>query len=161
MEKTPNNECVETQVRNYDVLKMKTTQSILPDPKITKQHIQRGNIQYFTYTIKALHGPLAYVNTYGVLMPLTFNGQRFSDEPMKPVKRKPPVMQNPACNEETLLSPQASIPQLFAAPAAKYVLQKGIEWDDDCLASNEVDESDNDTFDNNSDSGDSDDEVYT
>ena len=158
MEKTPNNECVDTQVRNYDGLKMKTTQSILPDPEITKQHIQRGNIQYFTYTIKALHGPLAYVNTYGVLMPLRFNGQRFSDEPMKSVKRKPPVMQNPACNEETLLPPQASI---FSAPAAKYVLPKGIELDDDCLASNQVNESDTDTFDNNSDSGDSDDEVCT
>ena len=49
----------------------------------------------------------------------------------------------------------------FSALAAQYTLQDGIESDDDCFAGNEGDESDKDTSDIDSDSGDSDNEVYT
>ena len=41
------------------------------------------------------------------------------------------------------------------------MLQDGIESDDDCFQGNEGYESDTDIFVNDSDSGDSDDEVYT
>ena len=41
------------------------------------------------------------------------------------------------------------------------MLQDGIESDDNCLQSNEGNESDTNIFVNDSDSGDSDDEVYT
>ena len=51
--------------------------------------------------------------------------------------------------------------QLFSALIGKYVLQDGIESDDDCFQGNEGYESDTDIFVNDSDSGDSDDEVYT
>ena len=42
-------EYVETQVRNYDSLKPKTTQSILSDPESAKQHLRRGNRQCYQY----------------------------------------------------------------------------------------------------------------
>ena len=83
---------------------------------------------------------------------------------MKPAKRKAPMTQNPVCNEETPPpSPplQASRPQRFSALVAKYTLPNGVETDDDCFAGNEGDESITNTSDNDSDSGDSDDEVYT
>ena len=51
--------------------------------------------------------------------------------------------------------------QLFSALIGKYVLQDGIESDDDCFQDKEGNESDTDIFVNGSDSGDSDDEVYT
>ena len=51
--------------------------------------------------------------------------------------------------------------QLFSALIGEYVLQDGIESDDNCLQSNEGNESDTDIFVNDSDSGASDDEVYT
>ena len=76
------------------------------------------------------------------------------------------MTQNPACNEEAP-SPsqssqlQAQHSQRFSALAAKYTLQDDIEWDDDCFADNEGDESDICTSHNDSDSGDSDDELYT
>ena len=47
----------------------------MPDPEIAKQHMQRGSSQWFTYTIEALHGALAYANMDGELQPLKFNGQ--------------------------------------------------------------------------------------
>ena len=51
--------------------------------------------------------------------------------------------------------------QLFSALIWKYVLQDGIESDDDCFQDNEGNESDIYIFVNDSDSGDSEDEVYT
>ena len=76
---------------------------------------------------------------------------------------------NPVCNEETPPPPppppsplpQASRPQRFSELATKYRLQDGIELDDDCFAGNKGDEPDTSTSDNDSDSGHSDDEVYT
>ena len=41
-------EYVETRLRNYDSLKAKRTQSILPDPENAKQHLQ-GNLQCYQY----------------------------------------------------------------------------------------------------------------
>ena len=40
-------EYVETQVRNYDNLKTKTTRSLLPDSESRKQHIQKENLQCY------------------------------------------------------------------------------------------------------------------
>ena len=40
------------------------------------------------------------------------------------------------------------------------MLQDGIKWDDDCFTDNKGDQSDTNTSDKNSDSGDSDDKVY-
>ena len=75
------------------------------------------------------------------------------------------MMQNPVYNEETPHltppPPQASRPQRFSALVTNYALQDGIESDDDCFAGNEVDEFDTNTSDNDSDNGDSNDEVYT
>ena len=81
---------------------------------------------------------------------------------MKPTKRKAPMTQNPARNKE-ISPPQASLPQQFSALAAKYALQNVTESDDNCFAGNKGDKSDTDidTFDNDSDSGDSDVELYT
>ena len=77
-------------------------------------------------------------------------------------KQKPPMTQNPVCNEETLQSPlsppQALRPRRFSALVANYALKNGIESNDNCFAGNDGDESDADTSDNDSDS---DDEVYT
>ena len=44
---------------------------------------------------------------------------------------------------------------------SKYTLQDGIKSDEDCFAGNKGDECHTDTPDNDSDSGDSDDEAYT
>ena len=49
-----NEEYVDTRIRNYNSLKIKTTQSILPDPKNIKQHIKRANMQCF-YWKNSLH----------------------------------------------------------------------------------------------------------
>ena len=43
-EKT-NEESVETRVRQYNAMKTKTTQTILPDPHSLKEHIKRANLQ--------------------------------------------------------------------------------------------------------------------
>ena len=71
---------------------------------------------------------------------------------------------NPVCNEETPPAPapsplQASRLKQFSALLAKYMLQDGIESDDDCFAGKKGDESN--ASGNGSTSGDSDDEVYT
>ena len=71
---------------------------------------------------------------------------------------KPP---NTTTTANTITPTQAWSLQLFSALIGKYVLQDGIESDDDCFQGNEGYESDTDIFVNDSDSGDSDDEVYT
>ena len=76
------------------------------------------------------------------------------------------MTQNPACNKETSSSsppllPQALPSHLFSALAAKYVLQNDIDLDDDCFEGNQGNESDTDTFENDGNSGDSENEVYT
>ena len=98
------------------------------------------------------------------LVPLRFNGQQFPDELMKPAKQRAPMKQNPVCNKETpppLPPPQALRSQCFSVLVAKYMLQDGIESDDDCFAGSKWDEADTDISENDSDSGDSDDELYT
>ena len=94
---------------------------------------------------------------------LWFNEQQLPGELMKPANRKALVMQNPVCNKERTppTTPQALRPQQFSAIIANYLLQDGIETDDDCFAGNKRDESDTNTPDNDSDSGDRDDEMYT
>ena len=42
-------EYVKTRVQNYDGLKTKTTQSVLPDSESTKQRVWRGNVQCYQY----------------------------------------------------------------------------------------------------------------
>ena len=76
---------------------------------------------------------------------------------------------DPVCDEETPTPPppppspppQALRTQRFSALVGKYTLQNAIESDDNYFAGNEGDESDTDTFDNDSDRGDSEDEVCT
>ena len=60
-----------------------------------------------------------------------------------------------------ILPPQASHPQQFSAIFAKYTLHDGTELDDDYFADNKKDESDTDTSDNESESGDNNDDVHT
>ena len=60
-----------------------------------------------------------------------------------------------------ILPPQASHPQQFSAITAKYTLHDGTELDDDYFADNKKDESDTDTSDNESESGDNNDDVHT
>ena len=106
-------------------------------------------------------------NTGGEL--LRFNGQQFLGEIMKPATQKTPKRQNPICNKQTPPLPlplpapssQALRPQRFSALFPKYSLRDGTESNSDCFAGNEGHESDTDTSDRNSDSGDSDHEVYT
>ena len=80
---------------------------------------------------------------------------------MKPAKRKIPIMQNLLRTEEKQTPPpQASCPQRFSALVAKYTLQDGAESDDDCFSGKEGVESKTHSSDYDSNSGDSDDEVY-
>ena len=74
------------------------------------------------------------------------------------------MTRNLICNEETPptpapLPPQAWRIQQVSALVAKYMLQDGIESDDECFAGKKGDESN--TSDNDSNSVDSDDKVYT
>ena len=74
------------------------------------------------------------------------------------------MTRNLICNEETPPTPtppppQTSRIQQFSALVANYMLQDGIESDDDCLAGKKGDESN--TSDNDSNSVDSGDKVYT
>ena len=82
-----------------------------------------------------------------------------------PVKRKSPMTQNLVYKDEPLpspaLPPQASRSHWLSALVAKYTLQDGIESDDEYFPGNDKDESDTDTSDNNRESDDSDDDVYT
>ena len=45
-EKT-NEEIVETRMRQYNTMKIKTTQNILPDPHRLKEYIKRANLQAY------------------------------------------------------------------------------------------------------------------
>ena len=139
----------------------------LPDPESEKQHIKRGN-QYnccmncwLTQNNPDTSGWTR--NIQSELVALWFNEQQLPGELMNPAKQKALVMQNPVCNKETtpLTTPQALRQQQFSAIVATYVLQDGIETDDDCFAGNKRDESDTNTSDNDSDSGDIDDEMYS
>jgi len=47
---------VTTRIRQYDTLRVKTTQSIIPDPGIIKHQIQRANMA--TYYLKAFSSPV-------------------------------------------------------------------------------------------------------
>ena len=40
-------ELVDTRIRNYNSLNIKTTQSILPDPPSVTQHVRRSNLQCY------------------------------------------------------------------------------------------------------------------
>ena len=42
-----NEELVETRMRQYNTMKTKTTQTILPDPHSLKEHIKRANLQAY------------------------------------------------------------------------------------------------------------------
>ena len=42
-----NEELVKTRMRQYNAMKTKTTQTILPDPHSLKEHIKRSNLQEF------------------------------------------------------------------------------------------------------------------
>ena len=125
-----------TQVRNYDSLKTKTTQSILPDPESAKQHMRRGNLHCYQYKhwtdcwLMQIDPCISGWTRNTKLVPFWFNGQQFPDGLMKPTKQRAPMMQNPVCKEETpppppLPPPQALRPQRFSALVAKYTLQNG------------------------------------
>ena len=43
----PNEEIVETRMRQYNTVKTKTTQTILPDPHSLKKHIKRANLEAY------------------------------------------------------------------------------------------------------------------
>ena len=79
---------------------------------------------------------------------------------MKPTKRKTPKRQNPICNKQTpplplpIPSSQALRPERFPVLFPKYSLRDGTESNSDCFAGNGGHESDTDTSDKNSDSGD-------
>ena len=57
--------------------------------------------------------------------------------------------------------PQASRPQQFLELVGKHMFQDGIELGNNCFTGSKGDESDTGNFDNGSDSGSSDDELYT
>ena len=44
-----NEELVETRIRQYNTMKTKTTQTILPDPQCFKEHIKRANLQAYDW----------------------------------------------------------------------------------------------------------------
>ena len=131
-------------MQNYDSLKTKTTQSILPLPESAKQHLRRRSLQCYQYK-HCTDSYLAQIepctsgwtrNTDGEVLPLWFNGRQFPDELMKTTKRDAKMTQNPICNQETppprpAATPQKSHPQRFSAFVAKCTLQDGIELDDD------------------------------
>ena len=121
-------ELVDTRIRNYDALNIKTTQSILPDPTSLTQHIRRANLQCYYWkccvkpTIEKIEPTTSgwVRNSDNALEPLWFEGPQFPE-----VLRKKSSRQNkPTKPTKSKSAVQSEVrPQRFSSLVAKYALQ--------------------------------------
>ena len=162
-----NEDYVDTRVTSYDRLKIKTTQSILPDPESIIQHIKRANLQCYQYkhcteNWLTLIDPCSSGWTReenGELVPLWFNGKQFPNELEKRTEKQ--LNSEKASSTPQLERPPRADtrPKRFSALVARYALQDSVDITD---SEDESSESDSTSESNSSISGSSgeDDPLY-